>query len=203
MISYKLDQVDSTSPDHIQYPQNPNNILCYQFIDSGKCCLGKNCPFDHPYGDRAEKLINDYKKRDEILHRNVSQTSSSYFNNTLPINDDAPTCKYYSLTGTCKYGSNCIFNHPPITIKYPRNPDNSNCEYYMKFGKCKFGTKCIYDHPPRNNIKNHEIIYCQSCDNNLPLRPGEPICKYYMENGICSFGSKCIFDHPIEFKSNR
>lgn len=59
--------------------------------------------------------------------------------------------------GTCKFGSNCKYNHPreggpvqPVALNtsgYPLRPGEKECSYYIKTGHCKFGSTCKFHHP--------------------------------------------------------
>jgi len=62
-------------------------------------------------------------------------------------------CAYYMKTGSCKYGKECRFDHPPEyfvarnSSGMPLRPGEPVCEHFVKNGKCKFGEACKYHHP--------------------------------------------------------
>ena len=62
-------------------------------------------------------------------------------------------CTYYAKTGTCKYGKECRFDHPPRyfvprnSCGFPLRLGEPVCEHYVKKGRCKFGEACKYHHP--------------------------------------------------------
>uniref|UniRef100_A0A453EMR7 C3H1-type domain-containing protein n=1 Tax=Aegilops tauschii subsp. strangulata TaxID=200361 RepID=A0A453EMR7_AEGTS len=65
--------------------------------------------------------------------------------------------QYYMKNGTCKFGSNCKYNHPreggsvqPVVLNscgYPLRLGEKECSYYIKTGHCKFGSTCKFHHP--------------------------------------------------------
>ncbi|KAL8144702.1 hypothetical protein AgCh_003045 [Apium graveolens] len=78
--------------------------------------------------------------------------------NTLPERHDQPECRHFMNTGSCKYGSDCKYNHPREKISQvaasslspfglPLRPGQAICSYYTTYGICKYGPTCKYDHP--------------------------------------------------------
>uniref|UniRef100_A0A7N0T249 C3H1-type domain-containing protein n=1 Tax=Kalanchoe fedtschenkoi TaxID=63787 RepID=A0A7N0T249_KALFE len=72
-----------------------------------------------------------------------------------------PVCKYYMMTGTCKFGSSCKYHHPRhgggphVSLNYlgyPLRPGEKECSYYVKTGQCKYGVTCKFHHPQPTNI---------------------------------------------------
>nr|GEU97177.1 zinc finger CCCH domain-containing protein 37 isoform X2 [Tanacetum cinerariifolium] len=120
-------------------------------------------------------------------------------------------CAHYMLTRTCKFGDNCIFDHPlwvpkgGITDwkKVPTVNDTSeplherqgvpNCSFFLKTQKCKFGPSCKFNHPKYKAATSSAL---ENEGSELPERPFEPPCLFYMKNGVCKYGSACKFHHP-------
>ncbi|XP_038723633.1 zinc finger CCCH domain-containing protein 43-like isoform X2 [Tripterygium wilfordii] len=152
---------------------------------------------------------------DEHENRDGRYDSGSYYGSSdnnyarkylYPVRPEAEDCAYYMRTGTCKFGSNCKFNHPVIrknqAIKekvkgredLPENPGQTECKYYLRTGGCKFGNACRFNHstvkvPLVNQTEELNFL-------GLPIRPGEKECPYYMRNGSCKYGANCRFNHP-------
>ncbi|GBG62082.1 hypothetical protein CBR_g28558 [Chara braunii] len=123
-------------------------------------------------------------------------------------------CPFYLRTGTCGFGQQCKFNHPPNgrasaagyqsfstkgKLEYPERPGQPECQYYMKTGTCKFGATCKYHHPCLKLGSNPNAYQPPRPPLNslgYPLRPGEKECAYYMRNRVCRFGVTCRFHHP-------
>ncbi|XP_010248778.1 PREDICTED: zinc finger CCCH domain-containing protein 67 isoform X2 [Nelumbo nucifera] len=131
-----------------------------------------------------------------------------------PQRSDEPDCSYYLRTGTCRYGSNCRFNHPirwknqasgssdpPESVQErekenegsPEKTGQTECKYYLRTGGCKFGKACRYSHPREKSVVGSplELNFL-----GLPIRPGEKECPYYMRTGSCKYATNCRFHHP-------
>jgi len=71
-------------------------------------------------------------------------------------------CAYYMKTGSCKYGKECRFDHPPEyfvarnSSGMPLRPGEPVCEHFVKNGRCKYGEACKYHHPEPGGKKKLE-----------------------------------------------
>ncbi|KAF8369809.1 hypothetical protein HHK36_032170 [Tetracentron sinense] len=77
----------------------------------------------------------------------------------VPERLDQKVCHYFVMTGSCKYGTTCKFNHPqekisPLAISgalgplgLPLRPGQTICAFYSLYGICNFGPNCKFDHP--------------------------------------------------------
>ncbi|XP_075490175.1 zinc finger CCCH domain-containing protein 67-like isoform X1 [Primulina tabacum] len=124
---------------------------------------------------------------------------------TYPIRPDAEDCVYYMKYWSCKFGSNCKFNHPPrrrnqgIKERVKTGEENSEregqieCKYYLSEGGCKYGKDCKYVHGTDRTSMSHtlELNFL-----GLPIRLGEKECPYYLRTGSCKYGPTCRFHHP-------
>ncbi|XP_051135520.1 zinc finger CCCH domain-containing protein 3 [Andrographis paniculata] len=76
----------------------------------------------------------------------------------LPERPGQPECRYFMNHGSCKYGSDCRYNHPrekmsqlppnslgPLGL--PIRPGQPVCSNYALYGLCKYGPTCNFDHP--------------------------------------------------------
>ncbi|KAF8021557.1 hypothetical protein BT93_G1874 [Corymbia citriodora subsp. variegata] len=125
--------------------------------------------------------------------------------NKYPVRPEAEDCSYYIKTGTCKFGSNCKFNHPvrrknqvaKDKVKEKEEPrerlGQAECKYYLKTGGCKFGKACRYNHS-RPKTFGTPIVELNFLG--LPIRPGEKECPYYMRTGSCKYAANCRYNHP-------
>eukprot|EP00210_Caulerpa_lentillifera_P003678 g3511.t1 len=78
-------------------------------------------------------------------------------------------CQFYLRTGTCGYGENCRYLHPPNIappklneIGYPTRKGVEKCRFYIKNGFCGFGATCRYDHPNPIRYRNETAVFPQS-----------------------------------------
>lgn len=173
-------------------------------------------------GDRTVEIENNEENTAEKREiENVSQNegiekewSRRRSGHRFPVRPEAEDCTYYLRTGTCKFGMNCKFNHPPnhrrfqggkakakeecvdYAMQKVREKDESlgngqiDCKYFDRPGGCKFGTACKFNHSRKTNptLKLNFM--------GLPIRLGEKECPFYMRNGSCKFGANCRFNHP-------
>lgn len=73
----------------------------------------------------------------------------------LPERPSQQACRHFLSTGTCKYGSDCKFNHPKERIahllanqlSFPIRPGQAVCSHYKIYGYCKYGSTCEFEHP--------------------------------------------------------
>ncbi|KAM3267430.1 hypothetical protein P3S67_032353 [Capsicum chacoense] len=124
-------------------------------------------------------------------------------NEGYPERSGKPNCSFYMRTGSCGYGAQCRYNHPPDLTsvgvvplersEYPERIGEPICQYYLRTATCKYGASCKFHHPRNlggslSNVTLNEYGY--------PLRPEEGVCSYYLKTGQCKFGLTCKFHHP-------
>lgn len=127
-----------------------------------------------------------------------SSNLSEHLSGPYPERPGVAVCAYYSRTGSCGFGMNCRFNHPPNWKQVPQTgepPEKAgqfDCQFYLK-GTCKFGTSCKFNHC------NDKAGYAGQPQFNflgLPIRQGEKECPFYMRIGSCKYGVACRYNHP-------
>ncbi|PSR89494.1 Zinc finger CCCH domain-containing protein [Actinidia chinensis var. chinensis] len=165
--------------------------------------------------EREEGIDGDKRTQNEGEHGDDGDESGGeevgeskdgrYERYSYPVRPDAEDCSLYMRTGTCKFGSNCKFNHPPRrknqagkeNVKEKEEsterPGQTECKYYLRSGGSKYGKACRYNRS-RGKTPVVPIVDVNFLD--LPVRPGEKECPYYMRNGSCKYGSNCRFNHP-------
>ncbi|MED6167558.1 hypothetical protein PIB30_003936 [Stylosanthes scabra] len=100
-----------------------------------------------------------------------------------PKKPEAPDCVFY-MKGTCKFGSNCKFNHSSdMKAKVAKQQSREREEPAERSGQ----TECKY----YSTLPAAELNFLD-----LPIRPGEKDCPYYMQHGSCKFGGDCMYNHP-------
>ncbi|XP_058763346.1 zinc finger CCCH domain-containing protein 67-like [Vicia villosa] len=164
------------------------------------------------YGDGGEKKEDDYgggygDGYDAVYGYGdgveKKEGNNSDGNHQFPLRPEAEDCSFYMKTGSCKFGTNCKFNHP-IRRKNQagrekvrdreepaENSGQTECKYYQRSGGCKFGKACKFNHTRGYAAPISELNFL-----GLPIRLGEKECPYYMRTGSCKFGSNCRFNHP-------
>ncbi|KAI5072769.1 hypothetical protein GOP47_0012875 [Adiantum capillus-veneris] len=159
------------------YPQRPCEKDCVYYMRTRTCNFGANCKFDHPAWVPAGG-IPDWKEG----------STTAPIIQALPVREGEPDCAFYMKTGSCKFGSNCKFNHPESSSTIaidPKLADNAD-----ENPKCAFGSG--------NADISTALLKPATAFNakGLPLRIGETDCPFYMKTGSCKFGSACRFNHP-------
>ncbi|KAK1565530.1 hypothetical protein Q3G72_028882 [Acer saccharum] len=128
----------------------------------------EECESDDTINDRNENENgNDNDNYDNDNNDNDSNNNSGSEirkRYPFPVRPDAEDCAYYMKTGTCKFGSNCKFNHPVRRknqaakekvkaredslerLGQGQSQSQIECKYYLRTGGCKFGKACRYNH---------------------------------------------------------
>ncbi|CAM0881714.1 unnamed protein product [Alopecurus aequalis] len=91
-------------PEPIAYPQRPGGTVCDFYMKTGFCKFLEKCKFHHPVDPSAP---------DAIANAEPSQQAVTLTLAGLPRRKDAEICAFYMKTGTCKFGAQCKFDHPP------------------------------------------------------------------------------------------
>jgi len=76
----------------------------------------------------------------------------TYLSPVLPRKPWMIPCEFYMKTGTCKFGAECRFDHPPehqVTLNefgLPIRPGEPKCSHFERTMTCKYGASCKFDH---------------------------------------------------------
>nr|XP_017219043.1 PREDICTED: uncharacterized protein LOC108196320 isoform X2 [Daucus carota subsp. sativus] len=145
----------------------------------------EDCSFYMKTNNENERDINN---KEPHWYRNAEMDSGGsnvehFGRHHYPLRPNVEDCSFYMRTGTCRFGSNCKFNHPV---------ERKN-QYYLSPGGCKNRKACRYSHGKGKAavIPNLELNFI-----GLPIRVGEKECSFYMKTGSCKFGENCKFHHP-------
>ncbi|KAK3164781.1 hypothetical protein QOZ80_1AG0024590 [Eleusine coracana subsp. coracana] len=90
-------------PEPIIYPQRPGETVCDFYMKTGYCKYTDNCRFHHPIDRSAPRPNESWDPQ-----QTVTLTLAG-----LPRREDAEICAFYMESGTCKFGVQCKFDHPP------------------------------------------------------------------------------------------
>ena len=68
-------------------------------------------------------------------------------------------CKYYEMTGKCKYGTNCAYAHgiENLRVKVTNTTAyrTKKCKQFFEIGYCPYGNRCQFAHHLKDNIMNN------------------------------------------------
>jgi serine/threonine-protein kinase/endoribonuclease IRE1 len=83
----------------------------------------------------------------------LAEEEEPLFTPNFPLRPGKQHCEFYTKTGHCKYGHECVFDHPPeyavaLTEQgLPYRPDQPVCTFYQRTQQCKYGPACKFHHP--------------------------------------------------------
>lgn len=72
---------------------------------------------------------------------------------SYPSRPGKTQCEFYARTGHCRYGDDCVFDHPPefavplTQDGLPYRAGEPVCSFYAKTGQCKYTASCKFHHP--------------------------------------------------------
>ena len=112
----------------------------------------------------------------------------------LPRKPWMAECEFYMKTGTCKYGPECRFDHPPRLevemneLGYPLRPGEPLCNHFSKTLRCKYGAACRFHHPMPDGSRGGDGDHANANANITQTpRPGSGgagrTCKPRLESG--------------------
>ena len=96
----------------------------------------------------------DIQENNEINNNNFKGTASDF-----KIKYKTELCKYYEMTGHCKYGDNCAFAHGTQNLRSKVTNTTAyrtkKCVQFFEKGYCPYGNRCQFQHQLKNNILNN------------------------------------------------
>ncbi|CAN1128696.1 Zinc finger CCCH domain-containing protein 43 [Linum perenne] len=183
-----------------------NLSFAQYYLRTGGCKYGKACRFSH---SKVKTVAVPAKSPlVPILEFNFLG---------LPIRLGEKECPFYMRNGSCKYGSNCRFNHPDPTVvgkneapspignvMFPPNQGtNSRNLEWNGYQAPVYQPGRVMPPPPAYVITNpvsetniHTRQQQPMAADEYPERPGQPDCSYFLKTGGCKYRSNCKFNHP-------
>jgi hypothetical protein len=68
-------------------------------------------------------------------------------------------CKYYEMTGKCKYGAKCAYAHGIENLRTKVTNTTAyrtkKCKQFFENGYCPYGSRCQFAHQIKDNIMNN------------------------------------------------
>ncbi|XP_042514109.1 zinc finger CCCH domain-containing protein 37 isoform X2 [Macadamia integrifolia] len=138
-------------------------------VDYGASVAGMKRPSEALYHQTVLGNHNTIGQSEALFSTNSFVKRPRYESaSNFPIYPQRPgekDCAHYMLTGTCKFGDTCKFDHPLWVPEggipdwkevpsenvdasiLPERPSEPLCAFYTKTGKCKFGATCKFHHP--------------------------------------------------------
>ncbi|XP_068309256.1 zinc finger CCCH domain-containing protein 43-like [Pyrus communis] len=236
------EEVVEESSRRDQYPLRLGD--CWHYLRTGNCKFGSNCKYNHPQITKNKQVSKDKAKLREELEEKQDQTESKYYISPgrrieipsvapalelnfsgLPIRPGEKDCSYYMRTLTCKYETNCKFNHPDPTAAGESRPQSAygngrpaslqglpnsqginseTTEWNGYQAPAYLPHRSMPSPPPVPYVMNNSVTETnyygqyaqQTLAEELPERPGQPVCFYFAQTGDCANKSNCQYHHP-------
>ncbi|XP_050122229.1 zinc finger CCCH domain-containing protein 43-like isoform X3 [Malus sylvestris] len=236
------EEVVEESSRRDQYPLRLGD--CWNYLRTGICKFGSNCKYNHPRIRKNKQVSKDKAKLREELEKQQDQAESKYYISPgrrvgvpsvapalelnfsgLPIRPGEKDCPYYMQTGTCKFETNCKFNHPDPTAAGESRPQSAygngrpaslqglpkSQDIYSETTEWNgYQAPAYLPHrgmpapPPPPYVMNNSVTetnyygqYAQQKQaEEFPERPGQPVCFYFAQTGDCINKSNCQYHHP-------
>ncbi|XP_058093810.1 zinc finger CCCH domain-containing protein 65-like isoform X3 [Magnolia sinica] len=197
------------------------------FIKGEEPALGSPPPRDVDVGETLDgelqnQGLNDTENSEADPAPKVDDSKNGGRSHQYPLRPGEPDCTFYLRTGTCRYGSNCRFNHPPRRknkvgkdkkkekeiekVKDKEEEKSGQLERKVGKDKAKANDKEEKDKEKTRSgpsdckvgkDKEKEKENDKEKDKEK-VRSGKPECKYYLKTGGCKFGKACRYSHPRE-----
>lgn len=136
-------------------------------------------------GDGRNEENVEFEKGLEILRDDNGQRQRSPF----PVRPNEPDCSFYVRTGTCRFGLNCKFNHPPSKTRNKVRPRKmSESGQVVEVNENRSFSELV-------GQTQREKAYKEQKRGTLSESNGQMDCKYYTTPGGCKYGSFCKYNH--------
>jgi hypothetical protein len=106
----------------------------------------------------------DIQENTDSNHITINQNSTNSSNfkgkaSDFKIKYKTELCKFYELTGQCKYGDNCAYAHGKENLRAKVTNTTAyrtkKCNQFFENGYCPYGNRCQFQHQLKNNIVNN------------------------------------------------
>ena len=159
-----------SNPDNIQ-EELVKNKFDYNYNTKSKKTYSKKYNNNHwasrKYSKDSSNLSTsneDIQESTDSNHITINQNSinSSNFKgkaSDFKIKYKTELCKFYELTGQCKYGDNCAYAHGKENLRAKVTNTTAyrtkKCIQFFENGYCPYGNRCQFQHQLKNNIVNN------------------------------------------------
>ena len=169
-LKYSKKFIKESNPDNIQ-EELVKNKFDYNYNTKSKKIYSKKYNNNHwasrKYSKDSSNLSTsneDIQESTDSNHITINQnnTNSSNFKgkaSDFKIKYKTELCKFYELTGQCKYGDNCAYAHGKENLRAKVTNTTAyrtkKCIQFFENGYCPYGNRCQFQHQLKNNIVNN------------------------------------------------
>ena len=159
-----------SNPDNIQ-EELVKNKFDYNYNTKSKKTYSKKYNNNHwasrKYSKDSSNLSTsneDIQESTDSNHITINQNSTNSSNfkgkaSDFKIKYKTELCKFYELTGQCKYGDNCAYAHGKENLRAKVTNTTAyrtkKCIQFFENGYCPYGNRCQFQHQLKNNIINN------------------------------------------------
>ncbi len=169
-LKYSKKFIKESNPDNIQ-EELVKNKFDYNYNTKSKKTYSKKYNNNHWASRKYSKDSSNLSTSNEDIQENTdsnhitinqNSTNSSNFKgkaSDFKIKYKTELCKFYELTGQCKYGDNCAYAHGKENLRAKVTNTTAyrtkKCNQFFENGYCPYGNRCQFQHQLKNNIVNN------------------------------------------------
>ena len=169
-LKYSKKFIKESNPDNIQ-EELVKNKFDYNYNTKSKKTYSKKYNNNHwasrKYSKDSSNLSTsneDIQESTDSNHITINQNSTNSSNfkgkaSDFKIKYKTELCKFYELTGQCKYGDNCAYAHGKENLRAKVTNTTAHrtkkCIQFFENGYCPYGNRCQFQHQLKNNIVNN------------------------------------------------
>ena len=169
-LKYSKKFIKESNPDNIQ-EELVKNKFDYNYNTKSKKTYSKKYNNNHwasrKYSKDSSNLSTsneDIQESTDSNHITINQNSTNSSNfkgkaSDFKIKYKTELCKFYELTGQCKYGDNCAYAHGKENLRAKVTNTTAyrtkKCNQFFENGYCPYGNRCQFQHQLKNNIVNN------------------------------------------------
>ena len=169
-LKYSKKFIKESNPDNIQ-EELVKNKFDYNYNTKSKKTYSKKYNNNHwasrKYSKDSSNLSTsneDIQESTDSNHITINQNSTNSSNfkgkaSDFKIKYKTELCKFYELTGQCKYGDNCAYAHGKENLRAKVTNTTAyrtkKCIQFFENGYCPYGNRCQFQHQLKNNIINN------------------------------------------------
>ena len=169
-LKYSKKFIKESNPDNIQ-EELVKNKFDYNYNTKSKKTYSKKYNNNHWASRKYSKDSSNLSTSNEDIQENTdsnhitinqNSTNSSNFKgkaSDFKIKYKTELCKFYELTGQCKYGDNCAYAHGKENLRAKVTNTTAyrtkKCIQFFENGYCPYGNRCQFQHQLKNNIVNN------------------------------------------------
>ena len=113
----------------------------------------------YPSSRKYSKDSSNLSTSNEDIQESIQPPNFKAKASDFKIKYKTELCKYYELTGQCKFGNNCAYAHGIENLRSKVTNTTAyrtkKCIQFFENGYCPYGNRCQFQHQLKNNIINN------------------------------------------------